>query len=155
MAYLKGGTVVDGDLFVEGGLRVNSIKDADGNTYPHIGDNSTYVENRLLKWGEENGAIVTAHIEDAEEEEQATKTNRSIINIYGYKTLIPLVLASYTKDIITGSDLPSDTVYFNSSFNKATTSDQAYRTLTSSEKTYLVDNNIGLSPNAWAYSPAI
>lgn len=153
--YIKGGSVVDGNLYVEGGLRVNSIKDADGNTYPHIGDNSSYIENRLLKWGEQSGEIFTSNIDELEEEEIATGTNRSIINVYGYKTFIPLVLATNTTDIITGSTLPDDIIYFNSSLNKATTSDQKYRTLTSNEKTYLIDNNIGLSPDAWAYSSAV
>lgn len=150
--YIKGGTVVDGNLYVEGGLRVNDIKDASGNLYPYI---DSYMENRVLKWGETKGAIVTSLIDSIEEEETATGTNRSIINVYGYKTLIPLVSASKTKDIITGGEL-SEVTYFDTNFNKTTeTESYMYRTLTSNEKTYIVDNNIGISPDAWAYSPAV
>lgn len=152
MAYIKGGSVVDGNLYVEGGLRVNDIKDAAGNTYPYV---DTYLENRLLKWGDVKGAMVTSPIANLEEEEDETKTIRSIINVYGYKTFIPLVLATKTTDIITGGGL-SEVTYFDTNFNKTTeTANQKYRTLTSNEKTYFIDYNIGLSPDAWAYSPAV
>ena len=152
MAYIKGGSVVDGNLYVEGGLRVNDIKDAAGNVYPYI---DSFVENRLLKWGEVKGAITTSFIDSIEEEETATGTDRSIINVYGYKTLIPLLLATKATDIITGGDL-SGVVYFDTNFNKTNVSgNQKYRTLTSNEKAYIIDNNIGLSPDAWAYSQAV
>lgn len=57
MAYLKGGTVVDGNLYVEGGLRVKVVTDSSGKPLPHLADSYSSNPLRLIKFTDENGSI--------------------------------------------------------------------------------------------------
>ena len=65
MAYLKGGTVVDGNLYIEGGLRVKQIVDSSGKSMPHLEDESSSVPNRVVKFTDTNAAIRYTLIEES------------------------------------------------------------------------------------------
>lgn len=64
MAYLKGGTVVDGNLYVEGGLRVKQIIDSSGKKMPHLQDDTSSVGGRIVKFTDANAAIRYSLIEE-------------------------------------------------------------------------------------------
>lgn len=58
MATLKGGTVVDGNFYVEGGLHVRNITDDSGNKLPHFAGEDTIKQNRLIKFADNEGGII-------------------------------------------------------------------------------------------------
>lgn len=56
MAYLKGGSVVDGNLYIEGGLVVRNISTSAGGQLPTLDDNDTK-SDRLVKFKNNNGGL--------------------------------------------------------------------------------------------------
>lgn len=56
MAYLKGGSVVDGNLYVEGGLVVRNIATSAGGQLPTLDTNSAKSDH-LIKFINNNGAL--------------------------------------------------------------------------------------------------
>ncbi len=62
MAYLKGGTVVDGNIYVEGGLRVKQIIDSSGRNLPHLAGDDSSVPDRLVRFSDTTGGIDKSNI---------------------------------------------------------------------------------------------
>lgn len=56
MAYLKGGSVVDGNLYIEGGLIVRNISTNTGGQLPTLDDGDTK-SDRLVKFKNNNGGL--------------------------------------------------------------------------------------------------
>lgn len=56
MAYLKGGSVVDGNLYIEGGLIVRNISTSAGGQLPTLDDESA-LSDRLVKFINNNGGL--------------------------------------------------------------------------------------------------
>ena len=56
MGYLKGGTVVDGNLYIEGGLVVRNISTSAGGQLPTLDDGATK-SDRLVKFINNNGGL--------------------------------------------------------------------------------------------------
>lgn len=56
MGYLKGGTVVDGNLYIEGGLVVRNISTSAGGQLPTLDDGDTKTD-RLVKFKNYNGGL--------------------------------------------------------------------------------------------------
>ena len=56
MAYLKGGSVVDGNLYIEGGLVVRNISTSAGGKLPTLDDGDTKTD-RLVKFKNYNGGL--------------------------------------------------------------------------------------------------
>lgn len=56
MGYLKGGTVVDGNLYIEGGLVVRNISTSAGGKLPTLDDGDTH-SDRLVKFKNYNGGL--------------------------------------------------------------------------------------------------
>ena len=56
MGYLKGGTVVDGNLYIEGGLVVRNISTSAGGQLPTLDDGDTKTD-RLVKFINYNGGL--------------------------------------------------------------------------------------------------
>lgn len=56
MGYLKGGTVVDGNLYIEGGLVVRNISTSAGGKLPTLDDEATKTD-RLVKFKNYNGGL--------------------------------------------------------------------------------------------------
>lgn len=62
MAYLKGGSLIDGNLYVEGGLRVKKITDSSGRPLPHLWDSESSVANCLVKFMDRQGALHSSNV---------------------------------------------------------------------------------------------
>ena len=56
MGYLKGGTVVDGNLYIEGGLVVRNISTSAGGQLSTLDDESA-LSDRLVKFINNNGGL--------------------------------------------------------------------------------------------------
>lgn len=56
MAYIKGGSVVDGNLYIEGGLVVRNISTSAGGKLPTLDDEATKTD-RLVKFKNYNGGL--------------------------------------------------------------------------------------------------
>lgn len=56
MAYIKGGSVVDGNLYIEGGLVVRNISTSAGGKLPTLDDGDTH-SDRLVKFKNYNGGL--------------------------------------------------------------------------------------------------
>ena len=56
MAYIKGGSVVDGNLYIEGGLIVRNISTSAGGQLPTLDDGDTKTD-RLVKFINNNGGL--------------------------------------------------------------------------------------------------
>ena len=56
MAYLKGGSVVDGNLYIEGGLVVRNISTSAGGQLPTLDDGDTK-SDRIVKFKNYNGGL--------------------------------------------------------------------------------------------------
>ena len=56
MAYMKGGSVVDGNLYIEGGLVVRNISTSAGGKLPTLDDGDTH-SDRLVKFKNYNGGL--------------------------------------------------------------------------------------------------
>ena len=56
MAYIKGGSVVDGNLYIEGGLIVRNISTSAGGQLPTLDDESA-LSDRLVKFINNNGGL--------------------------------------------------------------------------------------------------
>lgn len=76
MAYLRGTTVVDGSLYVEGELNVKSVRGADGTIIPYIAEGSG-TGNHLVKFSPKAGAD-GEQIDSYLIEEVRTETNDNV-----------------------------------------------------------------------------
>ena len=56
MAYIRGGSVVDGNLYIEGGLIVRNISTSAGGQLPTLDDESA-LSDRLVKFINNNGGL--------------------------------------------------------------------------------------------------
>lgn len=57
MAYLKGGSYVDGDFYVEGSLKVNKIVDSMNGYFPYLTVSSGSKQGYLVIFGDNTGGI--------------------------------------------------------------------------------------------------
>lgn len=62
MAYLKGGSFVDGKLYVQDSIVVNRLEDNSGNPFPYYSfstenANKNTIANRLVHFANENGGL--------------------------------------------------------------------------------------------------
>lgn len=141
--YIKGGSVVDGNFYIEGGLRVNSIRDAQGNSYISM---SAIEPGRLVKFSEtDTGKLVNTGIKESVGTYNGSAYTL-LTAITNYCTMVPL------KKSTTGGD--STTKYYDANFNILTSSSGAtYRTLTSSETNLMTSSSAStrVIPDAWAY----
>lgn len=64
MAYLKGGSVVDGNLYIEGGLVVRNISTSAGGQLPTLDDGDTK-SDRIVKFKNNNGGLQYSSIGEA------------------------------------------------------------------------------------------
>lgn len=141
--YIKGGSVVDGNFYIEGGLRVNSIKDAQGNSY--ISTNSLKA-NRLLKVGSNNAELINTDIEET----------TGTLNGSAYTLLSAISSYCPIKPLLTvsgHSTTDTSVKYFDAGYNALSSSSGAtYRTLTTAETTNLsVSTTAKVIPDAWAF----
>lgn len=63
MAYLKGGSVVDGNLYIEGGLVVRNISTSTGGQLPTL-DEGDAQSDYLVKFINNNGALKYSYIKE-------------------------------------------------------------------------------------------
>lgn len=63
MAYLKGGTVVDGNLYVEGALKVKNLQSADGSIVALVSRWSG-AQNYLSKFDSATGALQNTNLNE-------------------------------------------------------------------------------------------
>lgn len=57
MAYLKGGSYVDGDFYVEGALKVNKIVNSVNDYFPYLSVASGSKKDYLVVFGDNSGGI--------------------------------------------------------------------------------------------------
>lgn len=57
MAYLKGGSYVDGDLYVEGALKVNKVVNSVNDYFPYLSITSGSKQDYLVVFGDNTGGI--------------------------------------------------------------------------------------------------
>ena len=62
MAYLKGNTYIDGDLYVKGGLKIQKLIDPSGMNMPYLLDEEASKENYIIKFATDDGAITSSKI---------------------------------------------------------------------------------------------
>lgn len=77
MAYLRGGTVVDGNLYVEGSLRIKSAEDIEGNQFTYIGEDDGS-EGRLPVFGRNTAQLLDSNIEQREVDNKPVFTVKKI-----------------------------------------------------------------------------
>lgn len=138
--YIKGGSVVDGNFYIEGGLRVNSITDARGNVFISTDE---VVPGAIIKFSEtDSGKIINSNIKE---------TTVGSFYMYelaeGYAIIAPLRTVS-------GYPTTDTTVkYYDANYNALSSSSGAiYRTLTTAEKKNLtVTTASKVIPDAWVY----
>jgi hypothetical protein len=135
--YIKGGSVVDGNFYIEGGLRVNSIVDAQGNTFISTA-NATAKALVMFDTDTDSGKI--GKLTDSGILMETDSDNGTHYTVQStYSDLLPL--------LDKGSSAVSGVTYYDSGFNKvATYSDATYRTYLSSE------SETNTFPVAWAYA---
>lgn len=134
--YIKGGSVVDGNFYIEGGLRVNSIVDAQGNTFISTAQSTA---KRLVMFDVDTDSGKVGKLTDSGilEESSLTGIHYTVQNTY--TKIVPLLLK--------GVSAIEDVTYYDTNFNKVTDFSKAtYRTYKSSE------SETTLFPVAWAYA---
>ena len=141
--YIKGGSVVDGNFYIEGGLRVNSIVDAQGNTFISTA-NATAKALVMFDTDTDSGKIGKLMDSGILKETGANDRIHYTVNSkFGYSELLPLLLASTTY-----VDDGTAITYYDSSYNRVASKDnRGYRTFTKTEE---ADSTI--FPVAWAYA---
>lgn len=138
--YIKGGSVVDGNFYIEGGLRVNSITDARGNVFISTDE---VVPGAIIKFSEtDSGKIINSNIK-----ETTVGSSYMYELAEGYAIIAPLRTVS-------GHSTTDTTVkYYDADYNALSSSSGAsYRTLTTAEKNNLtVTTASKVIPDAWVY----
>lgn len=80
MAYIKGGSVVDGNLYIEGGLVVRNISTSTGGQLPTLDDGDAK-SDYLVKFINDNGALqYSSLIETKTQKNDKTKTQLFVDN---------------------------------------------------------------------------
>lgn len=81
MAYLKGGTVVDGNLYIEGGLVVRNISTSAGGQLPTLDDESA-LSDRLVKFINNNGGLKYSSFGETVSTDTDTDNPKKGVNLY-------------------------------------------------------------------------
>lgn len=85
MGYLKGGTVVDGNLYIEGGLVVRNISTSAGGKLPTLDDGDTH-SDRLVKFKNNNGGLQYSSFGETVSTVSDTKNPKKGVNLYAGET---------------------------------------------------------------------
>lgn len=80
MAYLKGGTIIDGNVYIEGGLRVKQIVGEDGSSLPSLWSDSSSYPNRLIKFMNIDGKMHYTKLAEESSDEIAYERVRVAAN---------------------------------------------------------------------------
>ena len=115
MAYLKGGSVVDGNLYIEGGLVVRNISTSTGGQLPTL-DEGDAQSDYLVKFINDNGALRYSSLkEDTLGETFSTDnatfefnvdSNSKALTIKKEGSTIKFTLNTSSKDIIVNDETP-------------------------------------------------
>lgn len=62
MAYLKGGSYIDGDLFINGSLSVRKLVDTSGSNLPYLYSSESSQINHIIKFATSDGALTSTSI---------------------------------------------------------------------------------------------
>ena len=81
MAYIKGGSVVDGNLYIEGGLVVRNISTSAGGQLPTLDDGDTH-SDRLVKFKNYNGGLQYSSFGETVSSVKDGEKDRKEVNLY-------------------------------------------------------------------------
>ena len=81
MAYIKGGSVVDGNLYIEGGLVVRNISTSAGGQLPTLDDGATK-SDRLVKFINNNGGLHYSSFGETVSSVKDGEKDRKEVNLY-------------------------------------------------------------------------
>ena len=81
MAYIKGGSVVDGNLYIEGGLVVRNISTSAGGQLPTLDDGDTKTD-RLVKFINNNGGLRYSSFGETVSSVKDGEKDRKEVNLY-------------------------------------------------------------------------
>ena len=81
MAYIKGGSVVDGNLYIEGGLVVRNISTSAGGQLPTLDDGATK-SDRLVKFINNNGGLHYSSFGETVSSVKVGEKDRKEVNLY-------------------------------------------------------------------------
>ena len=81
MAYIKGGSVVDGNLYIEGGLIVRNISTSAGGQLPTLDDGDTH-SDRLVKFKNYNGGLQYSSFGETVSSVKDGEKDRKEVNLY-------------------------------------------------------------------------
>lgn len=81
MAYIKGGSVVDGNLYIEGGLVVRNISTSAGGKLPTLDDGDTN-SDRLVKFKNYNGGLQYSSFGETVSTVSDTGKSKKGVNLY-------------------------------------------------------------------------
>ena len=85
MAYIKGGSVVDGNLYIEGGLVVRNISTSAGGKLPTLDDGDTH-SDRLVKFKNYNGGLQYSSFGETVSSVKDGEKDRKEVNLYAGET---------------------------------------------------------------------
>ena len=85
MAYIKGGSVVDGNLYIEGGLVVRNISTSAGGKLPTLDDGDTH-SDRLVKFKNYNGGLQYSSFGETVSSVKVGEEDKKKVNLYAGET---------------------------------------------------------------------
>lgn len=85
MAYIKGGSVVDGNLYIEGGLVVRNISTSAGGQLPTLDDEATKTD-RLVKFKNYNGGLQYSSFGETVSSVKVGEEDKKKVNLYAGET---------------------------------------------------------------------
>ena len=85
MAYIKGGSVVDGNLYIEGGLVVRNISTSAGGKLPTLDDGATK-SDRLVKFINNNGGLHYSSFGETVSSVKDGEKDKKEVNLYAGET---------------------------------------------------------------------